>query len=83
MPGKIVFLTPAQCRAARALLNWSQQDLANAAHVSREAIRDFESLRHQMQEKTASAVMDALSRAGVLVIRRKKLGEGVFLKPAG
>src|SRR4051812_14905135 len=35
-------LTPEQCRAARAWLNMSQEDLANRAKVSLSTIRDFE-----------------------------------------
>lgn len=71
-------LTPAQCRAARGLLNWSQQDLAEAAKISREAIRDFECVRHHMQDKTLKSVLAAFEREGVVVITRKLLGEGVF-----
>ena len=36
-------LTPAQCRAARALLDWTQDELAERAEVSRGTIRGFES----------------------------------------
>ena len=35
-------LTPEQCRAARAWLDWSQNDLADAANISLSTVRDFE-----------------------------------------
>ncbi|MGA0532700.1 helix-turn-helix domain-containing protein [Hansschlegelia sp. KR7-227] len=31
-----------QCRAARALLDWTQEELANAANLSLSTVRDFE-----------------------------------------
>ena len=34
--------TPAQCRAARALLNWSQQDLVAHSKITKKTIADFE-----------------------------------------
>jgi len=38
-------LTPEQVKAARALLAWSQQELANQARVSSSTIADFERAR--------------------------------------
>jgi len=35
-------ISPAQCRAARALLNWPQHKLAAAAHVGLITVRNFE-----------------------------------------
>ena len=35
-------ITPAQSRAARGWLDWSQADLAGHAHVSLSTVRDFE-----------------------------------------
>src|SRR5437868_5833721 len=35
-------LSPAQCRAARALLNWSQVDLVRASGITKKTIADFE-----------------------------------------
>ena len=35
-------LTPAQCRAARALLKWTQQDLADRSEVGSNTIKKFE-----------------------------------------
>ena len=35
-------ISAAQCRAARALLNWTQDQLAQNAQVARATIADFE-----------------------------------------
>lgn len=51
-------MTPAQCRAARAWLNWSQDDLAEKARVSQSTVRDFERERR----KPIANNLDALRR---------------------
>lgn len=71
-------ITPAQCRAARALLDWTQDELAERAEVSRGTIRGFESGQHALQRSTASAILRALEAAGVsLVEAGRDGGEGV------
>jgi transcriptional regulator with XRE-family HTH domain len=35
-------MTPEECRAARELLNWSQEDLAKASRISVEIVAMFE-----------------------------------------
>jgi predicted transcriptional regulator len=61
-------LTPEQCRAARALLDWTQDDLAERAGVSRSTIRGFEGRQHELQRATASAIRRALETAGVVLL---------------
>jgi len=58
-------LLPEQCRAARALLNWTQGQLAAAAGVSRSTIKDFECYRHALQRSSEEHVIEALLRGGV------------------
>lgn len=73
-------LSPAQCRAARALLDWTQDELAEHAEVSRGTIRGFESGQHALQRSTAAAVCRALEAAGVrLVDADAQGGQGVRL----
>jgi transcriptional regulator with XRE-family HTH domain len=77
-------LTPAQCRAARALLDWTQDDLAERAEVSRGTIRGFESGQHALQRATAAAVRRALEAGGALLLEAADgAGEGVRLMQAG
>lgn len=58
-------LTPAQCRAARALLDWSQQDLAKAARLGLSTIRDFEKGRRVPTHNNLQGIKLALERSGV------------------
>lgn len=58
-------LTPGQCRAARALLDWTQDDLADRAEVSRSTVRNFEGGQHELQRATSAAIRRALEAAGV------------------
>lgn len=77
-------LTPEQCRAARGLLDWTQEELAERAEVSRSTIRDFENGRHCLHSTTATQVIEALERGGALLIPSGEAGPGVRLrKPAG
>jgi transcriptional regulator with XRE-family HTH domain len=77
-------LSPEQCRAARGLLDWTQEDLAGRADVSRSTIRDFENGRHHLHPTTAAQVVAALERGGALLIPSDEAGPGVRLrKPVG
>lgn len=58
-------LTPAQCRAARAWLNWSQPDLAAAAKVSVPTIARFERGATTMSHLGLQAIEAAFARASV------------------
>lgn len=58
-------LFPEQCRAARGLLNWSQERLATAAGVSRSTIKDFECHRHALNRGSKELVLEAFMRSGV------------------
>jgi transcriptional regulator with XRE-family HTH domain len=58
-------ITPPMCRAARGLLNWSQQQLADAAEVSPSTVRNFEAGRTVPVPTIASAIQRALESAGI------------------
>jgi transcriptional regulator with XRE-family HTH domain len=57
--------TPEQCRAARALLNWSQSQLAGASTVSTKTIADFERGSRAPYYRTLADIQRALESAGV------------------
>jgi transcriptional regulator with XRE-family HTH domain len=56
---------PEQCRAARALLGWSQEDLARASGVSRATLIDFERGERQPIASNLKMIQAALERAGI------------------
>ncbi|MGX9148040.1 helix-turn-helix domain-containing protein [Mesorhizobium sp. 128a] len=58
-------LTPKHVRAARALLAWSQQDLAKAASVATSTVADFERGQRTPVANNAQAIRGALEGAGI------------------
>jgi transcriptional regulator with XRE-family HTH domain len=73
-------MNSAQCRAARALLNWSQQQLANAAKIGNATIRNFEAGRSEPQHATLDVLRRTFEAAGVVFIPENGGGAGVRLK---
>ncbi|HWA92059.1 MAG TPA: helix-turn-helix transcriptional regulator [Rhizomicrobium sp.] len=57
--------SPAQCRAARGLIDMSQTQLAEAAGVSSRTVLDFEAGKRQPIKATLAAMQRALEEAGV------------------
>jgi len=78
MPEKIG-LTPGQCRAARGFLDWTQEDLAERAAVSRGTVRDFEKGHHALHRGTERLLTDAFQSAGVVFVPVENGGPGVLL----
>ena len=68
-------LSPAQCRAARALVEWTQDDLQAAAQVAKTTIVDFERGARQPYPRTLGALKLALEVAGVIFIGDSLLAE--------
>lgn len=69
-------MTPAQCRAARGLVDWTQSALAEQAGVTDVTIRNFEKGRTALQSASMQVVRSALQAAGVEFIDDER-GEGV------
>jgi transcriptional regulator with XRE-family HTH domain len=61
----IAHITPAQCRAARALLGITQSELAEAAGLGLSTVVDFEKERRRVSGQAVKAMHDALKRAGI------------------
>jgi len=57
-----------QCRGARAMLGWSQDDLARAANVARQTIADFERGARTPIANNILAIVNALEGAGIEVL---------------
>lgn len=69
-------ITPAQCRAARALLEWNQPMLAAAAAVSPSTIRDFESGKRTPIANNLASIQSALEASGVIFIDTGEIAQG-------
>src|ERR1700685_988001 len=57
--------TPAQCRAARALLGWSQAELSEASGVATKTIADFEREDRSPYARTLNDIKEALEIAAI------------------
>jgi transcriptional regulator with XRE-family HTH domain len=73
-------MTPAQCRAARALLGKEQGEIADAAKVARATLIDFEKGQRVPRAATVEAIRTALEAAGVVFVSENGEGAGVRLK---
>jgi transcriptional regulator with XRE-family HTH domain len=76
----LIKMTPAQSRAARALLDMTQPQLADTAKLGLSTIVDFERGRRQVSEAAIDAMHTALERAGIEFIDENGGGPGVRLK---
>lgn len=72
-------VSPAQCRAARALVGWSQDQLATASKVAKTTIANFEAGKRTPYDRTLLDLQTALEAAGVEFIPRNGGGAGVRL----
>lgn len=75
-------LSPRLCKAARALLEWNQDDLARASKVPKPTVSAFEARGGVARMATMNnrAVVEAFERAGVEFIPENGGGAGVRLK---
>ena len=69
-----------QCRAARAVLNLSQTELAGTAGVGRSTVSDFESASRKPNRANLAALRDALEAAGIVFIDPNGGGPGLRLR---
>lgn len=73
-------ISPAQCRAARGLLNWTQPDLAKAAGIGETTLRQFELERGQPRNATLVVLRQAFESAGIEFLAENGGGPGLRLK---
>ena len=65
---------------ARALLNWSLDDLAEVSGVHRNTISNFETGKYGGAPEKLAAIKNALERAGAIFVHEDEEGSGVRLR---
>jgi predicted transcriptional regulator len=75
-----VLILPAQCRAARALVEMDQAELARRAVVPRHVVADFENGTVAPSANNLSAIRAALEATGVIFVDENGEGPGVRLR---
>jgi DNA-binding XRE family transcriptional regulator len=73
-------MTPAQCRAARALLDLEQGQVADVAGIARATLIDFEKGQRVPRRQTVEAIRAALESAGAVFLDPNGEGAGVRLR---
>jgi transcriptional regulator with XRE-family HTH domain len=77
-------LTGSQCRAARALLGWSQDDLAGKSKVAKKTLALFERDEREPYDRTRAKLRTTLEKGdgkgAVVFIDENGDGPGVRLK---
>lgn len=73
-------LSPEQCRAARALLGWSQDQLSARSSVAKATVANFEAGKRTPYDRTLADLKTAFEHAGVLLIEVNGEGVGVRLR---
>jgi transcriptional regulator with XRE-family HTH domain len=72
-------ISPAQCRAARALLNWSREQLAEMSGVPVRTLADFETGATTPRAATLQKLSEAFGREGIALISVNGSPAGVTL----
>ena len=79
---RTILITTRQVKAARALLGWSQSDLAHRSGVSEPTIARLESIEGELggREGTAEKIRKSIEAAGIQFIEENGGGRGVRLR---
>ena len=72
-------LMPEQCRAARALLGWTQKELAEYSNISDLSIRNFERRQSSMKKSSQKLLRMLFENAGIIFFDQNGGGPGVRL----
>ncbi len=76
-------ISRSQCRAARAMIEWSRVRLAEAANIAERTLIDFERGARQPYDRTLADIQRALEQAGIIFIDENDEGPGVRLRKSG
>lgn len=79
---KLITISNRQVKAARALLGWSQADLARASGVSEPTVKRLECRDSELggRSDTGDKIVNALEEAGIIIVEENGGGPGVRLR---
>lgn len=77
MTDRNTFITKEQCKAARALLNWNQRDLAEKVRVRTASISDFERGRTNPIKKNLEDIKNTFEEAGIKFQNNSDIGVSI------
>ena len=60
-----VIITYQQCKAARDLLDWKQDDLSKKSKITKSTIADFERGVRNLRVETLEKIINAFEKAGI------------------
>ena len=61
-----VIITAKQCRAARELLGWKQDDLCKASKITKSTIADFERGVRDLRTATLESIIEAFEKKRIV-----------------
>jgi hypothetical protein len=73
-------IAPTQCKAARALLEWSERELAARTHLPPFVVADFERNIRLVSAEAIAAMRFAFEDAGIEFVSEKGGARGVMLQ---
>ena len=73
-------ISASQCRAARGLLDWSQQELARRSNIGIVTVRQIEAGKNAPRRATLQVVRQAFEDGGVQFIDENGGGAGVRIR---
>jgi transcriptional regulator with XRE-family HTH domain len=79
MGKRLTYISPAQCRAARALLDWSREQLAEKSGVPIRTLNDFETGATAPRAATLDKLHASFGRAGIAFVDAHNDVGGVIL----
>jgi DNA-binding transcriptional regulator YiaG len=62
-----IYLTPAHCRAARAWLGWTQDELAAKAGINVSTVKSYESAQRTPHRGSLTLLTMAFTQAGIAI----------------
>jgi len=71
-----LLITSEQCRAGRAILGWSQDQLASASKVAKATIANFEAGKRTPYDRTLQDMRAAMESSGVIFQADGEMVEG-------